>query len=131
MIEITAEQAIEALRKVVAGNEEFVYELKSDADRADQGVNKNDGSCFYEWDGKPSCIVGHVLAELGASIGVLRHLDTRQTAGIKASRQALSEQNIFTTSAAIDILHVAQYVQDRGSSWGEALADAEQVFANA
>jgi hypothetical protein len=103
MIELN--DALNALRKVVAERgEDFVYE----------------GSCVYQFEGQPACIVGHVLAHLLPEWW-------RSTEIVKQNLSAfqLSQCGLATADAA-DALEAAQVAQDTGLTWGEALEAAER-----
>lgn len=79
------------------------------------------GDCVYaEPDGSPSCIVGHIVAELDpesfALITELRGGDRIFPA------DRLWESGFETHSeVAVDALVNAQEAQDNGETWGEAL----------
>ncbi len=79
-----------------------------------QEVLDTHGSCVYVVDGKPSCIVGQVLAKHNL-------LDT-QVAEINSNASQLRYEG-FTAEAA-RVLAVAQSVQDQGGTWGMAVTAA-------
>ena len=125
MIEITAEQAIGALRKVVEGNEGKIAE------------------CVYvDPDGEPACIVANALVKCGASMELLSDLDKYQSnafygiAGASNVPHILRKHGVSLDKAAYDIFSIAQRVQDGNASsayahrdWGYALAAAEDIYA--
>lgn len=99
---ISGIQALEALRAVVSGREDYVHQ---------------DG-CVYKYeDGTPSCIVGHVLARWDM-------LDRVDGEGNKTKFSALIGRSgwrgIFSLQAVM-ALEVAQSLQDTGVSWGKAV----------
>lgn len=115
--------AIGLLRLVVfEKGADFVYEKVS-----------RDGVllCVNFSDGQPSCIVGHVLANLGVSGEVADRLDISgsYTPGEVATVLEKRKYEWQLDDDAVGILYTAQGRQDEGASWGEALADAEELFS--
>lgn len=106
---LTTGEFLHTLREVVAEKGAGYVYPESEKD--------DTGSCRYRYEGKPSCIIGHVLDRLGFGVGesweqtkasfVLRPL------GASPSVQRLAD--------------AAQLAQDEGRSWGEALAEAERL----
>lgn len=118
---IDAARAMTLLEQVVAGREQFVYYVPM--------------SCRYFDNGKPSCIVGHVLVGAGfVPKNVPLHWNTdsiRSTSMIVG----LAGEGFHLTPKAKEILASAQYVQDSADgpsdslhSWGCALAAARYTF---
>lgn len=104
MIEL--DDALNALRETVAvRGGDFVYE----------------GQCVYQLNGKPACIVGHVLARLLPE-------EWRETEIVKRNLSAylLAEHGLASLDAA-NALDAAQSAQDQEIPWGEALEEAERV----
>jgi hypothetical protein len=99
---------MDALRKVVANQgEEHIYKTPS--------TSSYPGLCVYvEQDEeqrilKPSCIVGHVLWELGVP------LDRLNIPGnAKSVCYSLSDYGYFFDPNAIEVLQIAQSIQDHG-----------------
>lgn len=91
--------------------------------------------CIY-WDrvkGCPSCVVGHVLNQLGfpeppAAIEgtALYGLVHGTEAGSSAFAAYFTER---FTMRALKLLAIAQSEQDQGTSWGGALEEAEREYA--
>lgn len=105
-------EALASLARVVAKKGiSYVY---PDAERSVTG------SCQYTVAGKPSCIVGHVLADLGKLGG--RVVDMNKSADALADGSDGSG-NGFTRGAA-RLLRAAQVEQDSHKTWGQALAAA-------
>jgi hypothetical protein len=86
--------------------------------------------------GAPSCIVGAALHDvLGVPLGVLQELDTTaggvyhpygsDTIDSLKTLKVLSAHGFELTGPAVDVLKVAQSVQDNGKEWGYALEKAE------
>lgn len=122
---IDGAKALELIEGVVkARGEGFVYR---ESDRDCCGY----ASCFYVFDGKPSCIVGQALADAGVDV-----------AAIFAGRLA-NEQDICTladskryrnfhaavelTPDAVSVFDIAQCRQDDGDRYGDVLKAAQAV----
>lgn len=130
MIEITAEQAIESLRKVVKGNEEKVV-----------------GCVYVDPEGKPACIVANALVDCGAPIQALYDLDRSHGNAFYGSGDGdftdvqvsdiLERHDVYMSEIAYRVFSTAQQIQDGDvwgdddRRWGRALAEAELVYANA
>lgn len=71
--------------------------------------------CVYFRDNKPACIVGHVLAYKGVKPEDLRPEEN------EANVSALGIGEDYRATALLDW---AQAYQDRGVTWGEAVAKA-------
>jgi hypothetical protein len=97
--------ALRLLREVVAEKPDYVYE------RGDNDV------CQYVRDGKPSCVVGHVLTRAGRPVDLLLQNNTMMV-GYLGSTFGLDEP-------ARVILMSAQDSQDQGQPWSRALLHAE------
>jgi hypothetical protein len=115
MKNITMEEVEWALRDVVAEyGEEYIY------------VPPKDGLCRYlDKDPagiKPACLVGHVLVRLGALVSELACQEGRSADALDYGRMGLS-----LSSEAINVLYMAQEVQDEGRPWGDALREALRV----
>lgn len=112
--EITEQETEKLLANAVADRgEDFVYpeEWKYGAD------------CQYFLpDGKPACIVGHVLDQLGltqtniSSVGVYGQLFPAVQIN-----EHLAHTGIAFTKDAVDLLVFVQNRQDRGVPWGDAV----------
>lgn len=105
---LTGPRALELLREVVAEQPDFVYERVP--------VEDLGPSCLYQFDGKPSCIVGQVLFRHGWSIGELAALDARRP--LPAAHCLPSK---LVDSDARAILNEAQGFQDSGVPWRSVL----------
>lgn len=117
MEQIDARRALELLIDVVDQYGEDVVYQKVPLDR------NNGVGCRYEYEGNPSCLVGHVLVKAGADLSVLKGLDV---IGAPADK-------IYTLVGGVDpaasrVLQAAQDIQDRGDSWGEALDEARAKY---
>jgi len=113
---LNVDEVMATLRDIVAGKEDYIYK------------DVHDG-CFYsDANGSPSCIAGHVFKRLAPEAFV-------KIAGSEVSG------NSFTVRVAFDrydlgdidgpeclVLRSAQVSQDRGETWGDALARAGEVY---
>lgn len=113
---ITTEDFMTALEKVVAEQgEDFVY-TPLFAPASPQ--------CYYRHYGKPGCIVGHALEELGVPYDTTWD---NHPGGLRAS--ALLRDFTDSEPGVIAAATSAQHVQDSGNTWGEALSSARDVVA--
>lgn len=117
---LTAEGAIGLLRMVV---------FEKGADFRYQKVASPNG---YPWcvnfhEGQPSCIVGHVLANLGLTGEDAGRWRVAGDVGVSETFGRLDGTEFGWTADtdAADILTIAQSQQDNGMTWGEALSAAE------
>lgn len=106
--------AIHLLREVVKGKEEFVY-------------NPSYRTCRYAEDGKPSCIVGQVAHLAGVDIETLNEWDV----SLGALAAWPDGETSWFSPRAHRVLAAAQREQDTaGTTWGQALAQADLVYAS-
>lgn len=102
------QQVLTTLREIVAEKgEEYVYVVPGEGH-----------SCVYFYDGKPSCLIGHLIDRLGwnsAPIGLLSPHDLPPEA---------SDRLFFA-------LQHAQIAQDSKRTWGHALQVFEAELAAA
>lgn len=93
-------------------------------------LDENQRQCVYfDREGCPSCIVGHVLAEVGVKAGQV-HEQWRTPYSISdmgngISINSVDVEGVEMTEGARIVFAAAQRRQDQGSTWGEALAGAE------
>lgn len=123
-----SDQAVALLRKVVYGREEYVYERFP----ASANLGSDDaGYCLnFDLDGNPSCVVGHVLVEMGLSFEQAEVLGIATNRAVCTVVPILNEYPEFGWSfsqEAENVLTAAQQAQDDGRPWGEALEEAERV----
>lgn len=120
-IEITRDEARALLAEVVAEKGgDYVYPRANMSDS-----DGNSALCVYfEPDGSPSCIVGHLLARKGITLSTLG--DDSNQVGVSS---LVDDGILACDKITADALYEAQASQDGGDTWGEALADAERVFA--
>lgn len=117
--------AIEVDEQVVSGREDYVYPALS----AEEAARRGTGSCSYERDGAPSCVVGHIFAELGISaeelhlIDIDKHPDTPDLLVTTADNVAPVLFDI--DEQTVDFLSTIQRYQDGRQPWGLALQAAK------
>lgn len=119
MDKITDEMVRDALRKIVAERPEHVY-----VPPGGQGSR-----CMYVHTDaagdapQPGCLVGHVLAKLGVPLADLAaHEGDGASSLVRHLGIGLSDSTEY-------LLDLAQDSQDSGTTWGAALARAEQSAA--
>lgn len=130
------------LRRIV--NEvghEYTYDYEQFID-PDTGRVETADSCLYTTeDGKPSCIVGHAVAEVAPA--ALKQAHTFEWHGEHMTRYQYPESDTVTgmdgdngrpdyrkyfDEASINLLNRVQLHQDSGHSWGDALDKAFKMF---
>lgn len=127
MESIDLRRARELVIDVAEGREGYRYERRPM--ELPDGTMLIGGVCDYVRDGKPSCIVGHVLFRAGVPIEILMVLDPNKFgAGIGAESLNLPgacRGLVFdVTDEAAEFLSVVQRNQDQGKSWGECAEQA-------
>lgn len=121
MIEITADNAIEALRHVVQEQGgDYRYE------------RPNGGPCLYVHNDQPSCGVGRALAKLNVPLSVLQAMDTGNGDGGGLAARAmvpfLENHDVNVAWSARDLFEDFQRLQDNGATWAAALEQAEHRY---
>lgn len=110
-VQVTYEQAVLALKHAVAKmGEDFTY-------TEDEYV---DSCVYFDADRQPSCIVGHVLDELGLAPLPLHASANACGVPTLVRRGVLAVDRPQTE----DLLASAQFGNDKGEPWGQALATA-------
>lgn len=125
---VTPTEALDTLRAVVSGHEDYVY--AAPAHQVQPGA-----SCFYvhhnteTGEKSPGCVVGHVLNRLGVSLDTLMGYE-----GTRADQviQDLTREDLQPTprphvTYLRRLLDQAQQCQDNGAPWGDALERASKV----
>jgi hypothetical protein len=122
---ITARRAIELLREVVAGREDYVYRSPEGYDAESEKYN-----CQY-WHGNddcPGCLIGAALHQAGVSAANLLALPQNRISATDVLLALQDLAGVTLTDDARDIFQMAQSAQDLGSPWGDALRRAEARF---
>lgn len=114
--------ALELLEKAVATRgESYVYR---------RITTRPGGTCWYEHDGEPSCLIGVTLHLAGYSLEDLKRCDTGSK-GKKPLVAGLLYRELEGLSPKVCfVLGCAQTAQDNGYTWGEALAAARSGAQN-
>ncbi len=126
-IDIDFDTAVTQLNALADNRPTFIYE-------APDGVN-----CVYFADGTPSCIVGHVIANLGGSHDDLKlawHTEDPDAGELDLNDESavgdLVRHGVLNADEKTeDLLSRVQGKQDTGIPWGRAVAEAieeVQVF---
>lgn len=116
MIIIDSQRAMESLRKAVEGKEDFVYKPAGFP-----------GICMYlTSDDEPSCLVGHVLVDLGVPKKVIREVGNASP--VSSITHSLERYGIRITNRAARLLQEGQGRQDRRETWLQALWAAESLM---
>ena len=88
----------------------------------------NLGWCAYANLGKPSCIVGHLLVQLGVPVEIMdASIEGAPMADgiiIKHWDRLAQDYNLHFTEAAREFLYIIQVHQDDQVSWGESFKAA-------
>ena len=74
--------------------------------------------CVYVMDGKPSCIVGHVLMNNGVTDAEFFYY--RNNSSFSSIEGSLHRKGVLFSIEAVDYLQHLQDYQDAGRPWGEA-----------
>lgn len=107
-------QAITAV--VAEKGADYTYDLYADG---------NEGTCVYVKDGKPSCLVAQVMVRLGYDVETLAAIE-----GTTPLSGRFREAFPGVTTPVAEALSAAQWRQDDGYTWGEALAAYKQELNN-
>lgn len=83
--------------------------------------------CRYEYQGAPSCLVGHVLYRAGWPVEVLKFLDESGSSARELWCIDVPEGIDIVTQKAAEVLELAQTYQDSGDTWGFAVQRAVKL----
>lgn len=142
-ITLTRENVAERLAAAVEKNgADYIYPATPEEFLYDDETETYKPSCEYVRDGAPSCLVGHVLADLGLPLDTLRKYDETPggTGAYTLIRDLLAEGAIeiegfdgrdygLARQPVVNLLTDAQSHQDGGKPWGEAVALAQAGVA--
>lgn len=112
MSKIKATALLEKTREVARKNPDFVY--------TDEFPGR---PCKYALDGKPACIVGHALHELGMDLTIItKEEEYWSEGGISASGLFSNLKDHFENDDdwVLGLLDEIQTNQDIGARWAEA-----------
>ena len=125
-IELTPRRALELMREVVA-------EYGADHVYVDPNGRTADGldgvTCVYvDWKAsRPSCLVGHALFRAGVTVEQLAELDYAEDG---SDINGVYSDAFELVDGAELVFSAAQMAQDKGQTWGTALARAERRLAD-
>ncbi|AGY47121.1 hypothetical protein CN1A_12 [Clavibacter phage CN1A] len=86
--------------------------------------------CSYAKDGAPSCIVGHVLVDLGVPVEELTDSGLGEVSELFNDNDPYYVEivsRVTATGPALEVLSKAQAVQDQQGTWGDALDSARRL----
>lgn len=120
MRKFTYEDVVLSLKEIINGDEDYVYEQTPPFE-----PNGEPQCSYFDYEGRPSCLVGHFFAKEGL---LTADSPLRATLEGDNATQALSVLEnrgiaLFTEEAA-NVLWRAQIHQDEGKPWGYALEGA-------
>lgn len=79
------------------------------------------GTCMYAWEGKPDCLIGCYLTDLGFPIEAFAEFEGKSIDDVFSDE--FPKKNNFTAEPeAIMAMAKLQHLQDNGYSWGDAYA---------
>lgn len=123
MITITKAEVLTLLERAVNDKGAHYVDPQADFD-----------NCSYVVEGKPGCIVGHVLFYAGAPIETLERWDRDVSAlqgvvgRLEPDQDSVELGGVELERDALIALHEAQKVQDANGTWSNALAAAERYL---
>ncbi|MEW2302590.1 hypothetical protein AB0958_21900 [Streptomyces sp. NPDC006655] len=125
-ISVPASKVKETLRAVVAERPDYVYELPAHmVGTTLDGVPVTEGSCLYVHtaeDGtrSPGCLVGHVLARLGAPLEKFEPLEGTGACNVVPVFLDITGEPDDVREAELELVY-AQCEQDGEATWADAL----------
>lgn len=84
--------------------------------------------CVYTYDGKPSCIVGHVLDAAGIPLEELERGDAGYWGAGRLVENLENKGLLETDYGTRQALIGAQWRQDDGDTWGEAVNSVTRLY---
>jgi hypothetical protein len=126
IVVIDAPRALELLREVVEGKEDYVYWNFDEVNDAKK--------CRYFVDGQPSCLVGHALVRAGVANNFPLAWNAQGIIGVerllreKGGDFQLTREAAMVFMAAQECQDAAEDYDDRDHSWGESLRAAEDMY---
>lgn len=118
---LTGMMAVAILRKVV-------FEKGADYVYPNRGM-----ACVNFENGQPSCIVGHVFAELGITYEQAVRDEFSGSLNVRESvtlmENSPNQYDWEFDNLAVSVLSRAQAGQDNGNTWGDSLQAAEEYYA--
>jgi hypothetical protein len=114
----TIDDLIKEVRRLAAEKPDYVYPI-NDADFQESGAGI---ACWYQAPGKTRCIFGQALANLGVT---LPYNAEGQRIRLVIAGSDLVTYNPRSDTEKIHWCTGVQNAQDRGKTWGQAIADAD------
>jgi hypothetical protein len=116
-IKVSNSEVMDSLTKIVSEQgEDFIY----------QPPEGTLGQCQYVHNGRPDCLVGKALYQLGVSVDLLRTLD--HEGGMNIGKVDLAQLGLDMPPEALEALDTAQMLQDGQETWGTALQAAKKAL---
>lgn len=110
---VEMQRVLRALKEVVdEAGRGYVYP-RAERPQIDGRLGGPPTNCYYVWEGKADCIVARTFEKLGLPLSILR-----ENTGI------YGHIDIPLTPEALEILSIAQNIQDSEQTWGKALDGA-------
>lgn len=101
------QQIIKAVREAAARNPLHVHR----------------GACLYVLDGKPCCLIGHALWDLGLISPSTEHTYSNDEGVVAFIEGTLG---IMLDAAELQWLELAQTAQDKEMTWASAIREADE-----
>lgn len=117
---VSNDKIVQDFAAVVEGNEEYLYEAPLIGDRR--------VCAYFDEEGAPSCIVGHVLARNGLTLDMIKEYDPDGSFNKYPVDWLISRGLVACSSLAAWALADAQRMQDVGVSWGAVLERVEALM---
>lgn len=125
----TLETVLTVAREVVAEKgEDYVYP-RSEKKSRNPVTSRIDEVCQYAYEGRPSCLVGHVIYRLDPD-AFSSVMESEAKYGPAAAAELVLEGILpedFWDAEAENAMQEAQVAQDKGATWGRALDTAERA----
>ena len=120
MRKFTYEDVVLTLKEVINGDEDYVYEQTPPFE-----PNGEPQCSYFDYEGRPSCLVGHFFAREGLMTADSPLRRTLEGDNATQAISVMTDRGIaeFTEEAA-NVLWRAQIHQDEGKPWGFALEAA-------
>lgn len=136
----SVDEALDLLEQVVAeqGADHQAPQYGVDEDSKytmlipDDQVDKDSGTCrYFTPEGKPSCIIGHVLHRLGVAPAELEPFEGSTSDTLfRGMASSMEDDAVLEGTHEVSlVLRMAQSIQDRRGTWGEALQAAQEQAA--
>lgn len=119
-LDVNLDDLIAAVREIVAEDPKFVYKTIP---------VPYSSSCFYERNGKPSCLIGRALFKIGVSIETLAEMDKDHPE--QADGTAITSYFPNNADDRVRWLEIVQDRQDMEYEYASCVEYADQWLENA